>query len=442
MKSENQIFSLLESGEIEEFLYQASELDISVWNNIDVLKSLIKSLRIPNLGLRDYIYRVVLNVSEHYKAIAANLLIDYLYQTDKEIRNLASDLLIKLGEYSNNSLLQLLSDDDIDVRKFASDILGYTGTDNEISDLVLLLKDTDMNVFTSAIESIGSIFDRHKEKIGLADSMLDLLISIYSADNSDTKPVIIEAISKIGNYRATEFLIERLNIEEDIFIETAIIDALSICGDSIYLCQKLYDEIGNYQPELQPIVLKTLVAVALRIGFEIADKPEIRMIARRSLTDTDPDIRTAGLIALGDNYYDEEIIYLVNEYIESSDEIKYYILSKLLTNTNIYLFENFFKEFISNSESPDHNYTVMEMVGLIHNLSAEIDDSGLFSIFKTIVSNNIESIIFEKFDIFDSLNQLNNRILIEVVRELINRNDSRSEYLRLMEYLENNTEIQ
>ncbi len=441
MKSINQIFSYLELGMIDEFLLEASKLEINEWNNINNLKLLINNLEINNSGLRDFIYRIVQNISDLYKPLAANLIVNYLFKTDKEIRNLASDLLIKIGKFSNNSLLQLLTVDDVDVKKFASDILGFTGTDVEIFDLIELLKDGDMNVFTSAIESIGSIFERHKEKDGLSNSMLELFIKIYESDNQDTKPVIIEAISKIGNENACDFLMNLLNTESDIFTITIIIDTLAISANSAYLCEKLYNEIGTYPKAIQPIILKTLVAVALRVDYEIIDNPTIRSIAHISLKDNDPDIRTAGLLALGSYYYEDEIRFLVNEFIENSDDLKYYILSILFTNENISLFENFINELSLYNASPEYSYSIIDILGYIHNLSNELESHILHQIFKTIICINCGTNTFEDLEVIDSLNTINSEILQEVIREIINDNIDKAEINKLQDYLNNNSEL-
>lgn len=435
MSDSNTILNYLNEGNFEKFLHNSHELPHDYWNDFKNLRSLISAIRFKDLGMRDYIYRSVLNLEDKFKPIAANYIIDFLYHIEKELRNLASDLLIKLGEHSNQNLLQLLSEEDVDVKKFACDILGYTGTDEEIPDIVMLLNDKDMNVFNSAVESIGAIFERHKEKIGLADSMVNLLISIYNVNNLDTKPVIIESIAKIGGDIAVDFLVDLLDKEDDIFIKTAVIDGLAICGNSPFLCDRLLSELNNYPNEIQPVILKTIIAISFRIGHEVNISDEVRHIAWASMQDIEPDIRTAGLLALNGNYTKEDIPLVVDQYINNSDELRYYILTNLFNDNNIELFEFFLQNFLSKIESGDNNVSLFEMIGIIHNISEEIEYQNLSHLLKVFVVNLKDFIRFEQYEIFDNLYQVNHDSFRSIIAELSFSEENPAEFTQLNNYL-------
>lgn len=429
---------LLNNNEPDKFLELSSELPNDFWEDYDNMNLLVKSIHINHLGLRDYIFRVILNISDRNKSAAADLVVPFLYENDKEVRNLASDLLIKLGVYSNSSLLPILKDPDIDVRKFGSDILGLTGTDNEIPFLIDLLNDEDMNVFNSAIESIGSIFDRNKDKIGLADSMVDVLINIYYNGNPDTKPTIIEAISKIGGNQAVDFLVDLLAKEDDLFLKTTVIDSLAICGNSTELCMLLRNEIHNYIPELQPIILKTLVAIAYRTGCELDFGQDFRNIAYLALEDSDPDTRTAGLLSLGSHYQPEDIKLVANEYMLSSEELKYYIINNIITY-NIDLYDMFMQHFFEKADANDNCFTLLEMFSLVQNFFEEIEESVQESMITTTINYLEHQLKFSEYQSFESLRLLNPELFDRILDLMIAEQKSElfNELTELKNYLLN-----
>lgn len=435
----NNIKDLLLQKDADGFISISREIPNDFWSLNENLILLIESANIEHLGLRDYIYRILLNLNEEDKYLAASHLTTFLYNKNFELRNLAADILTKLGVASNNALIPLLKDPDVDVKKFASDILGYTGTDSEIPEIVNLLNDEDLNVFTSAIESIGRIFERHSEKIGLADSMLELLFSIFNVNNYDTKPVIIEAIAKIGGEKAENFLIKLLDSEDDIFIKTTVIDSLAICGNSTSICMILRDELPNYSEILQPVILKTLVAIAFRIGCEIDFDENYRSIAILALQDDDSDIRTAGLLALGSNYLQSDIEYLAKEYLSSSDELKYYILNNLLNN-NINLLDVFLKEFMELIDFGDHAFDLVEMLNLSQDIFSELDFDTQKVLIKTIIYNTQSKLESGQYEIFEILYSLSPEIFYLVKEELENDDNFglTNELNDLQIYLNNN----
>lgn len=428
----------LDNNNPDAFLECVGGLDSSYWENSDNLEALIKSIRFEHLGLRDYVYRVILNISDDLKPLAAELLTPFLLEKNKEVRNLAADLLMKLGEFSNAPLLQLLSVDDVDVKKFASDIIGYTGTDLEIPALVMLLSDDDLNVFNSAIESIGSIFDRNKDKIGITAKTTDILIGIYDVNNFDTKPTIIEALSKIGGPKALDFLVRILNEDDDLFTRTTVIDGLAICGDSPDLCDMLLGDIYNYLPELQPIVLKALVAIAFRTGYELNFDDNFRRISYMALADSDPDTRTAGLLSLGAKYKLEDLGVVCKEYFVSSEELRYYIINNIITN-NIDLFDEFLKIFMSQSDSNDSYHSILEMLGLIQNFIAEVDEDTQYKMFIFTFNALEHQLLFGDNDIYETLRMMNPEIFDNLLDEMIIKQPSEisEKYSELKNNLQN-----
>ncbi|MBX3044812.1 MAG: HEAT repeat domain-containing protein [Candidatus Kapabacteria bacterium] len=408
---------LLDNRDADEFLRNASELDPSFWEAGDKLKILTDAITLDNRGLKDFVYRILLSLDDESKSYASGFLVKHLYDKNLELRNLVADLLMKFGTNANEYLLPLLEDIDVDVQKFASDILGFSGTDKEIPNLVNLLNAKDMNVFTSAIESIGRIYERHSEQIGLGDLMIDKLTNIYNHQNYDTQPVIIEAIAKIGGDRAVDFLIYIIKTEEDLFLKTNAIDGLSICGNSEEICVLLKEQLHTFMKELQPVVLKTIIAISFRVGCSIDFEESFRDIALVALEDSDPDIRTAGLLALGNTYTYQDLSLIAGEYHKSGDEIKLYILNNFVAN-NINLLSDFIVEFARLTSSADHCYGILEMISNIRNFIDDYDTETQSEVIKVFISNLGLQLEMHEYDVFENLRMINEFVFDNILEKM------------------------
>ena len=192
-----------------------------------VLEGYAQGLCDSDSGVKDICARALANAPEEKLSEVAIVMSPLIAHNDIEIRNLASDILLNIGIPAVEPLLSFLEDSSFEVRQFAVDILGKIAHPSALPYIYDLLGDPEIVVKTSAIEAIGNMRE--------LDSFYTLA-ALYDEANEDTKPVIIEAIGKIGGAEAQDFLINLLKVEEDIFIQTTCIDALALGGE---------DEIGR-----------------------------------------------------------------------------------------------------------------------------------------------------------------------------------------------------
>ncbi|MFP4368221.1 MAG: HEAT repeat domain-containing protein [Candidatus Kapaibacterium sp.] len=239
------------------------------------------------------------------------------------VRNLAGEILIKLEASAHPSLIPLLKHPNKDVRKYACDILGITGNSSVSNYLYPLLEDNDINVAASAVEALGNTG---------SEKAVDFLIDKYEK-NEDLKPFIIEAIGKIGGINAQAFLIAKMKEEKDRFLNTACIDALAYSGEDISLSWLLIDELENTPKQLQPVLLKTIFAIAHRTRGSIEFPVKYKPLARQAANDDDPEIMAAGLIALGDCYDIEDLPYIIKILNIDDTDIQEHIFYRLLVNS-------------------------------------------------------------------------------------------------------------
>ena len=88
------------------------------------------------------------------------------------------------------------------------------------------------------------------------------------------------------------------------------------------------------------------MAIAFRQEKQIDLGDSLRHVAHLALMDEDSDIRSAGLIALGYNYIEDDIPGLINESMANNPETQQFILSIILANCSTNILEMFFRRLL------------------------------------------------------------------------------------------------
>ncbi|MHB1687842.1 MAG: HEAT repeat domain-containing protein [Ignavibacteriaceae bacterium] len=148
-------------------------------------------------------------------------LVKYISSTDISTRNLAGEILLKIGSNAVNAMVEYLKLANNDDRKFIVDILGLIGDPKVAPDILELLKsNSNDNVVMACIEALGNLH---------SDAALEVILSIYER-NELFKPTIIEAIGKIGTSKALDFIFLKYN-EEDDLTKFSMIESLGLIGN-------------------------------------------------------------------------------------------------------------------------------------------------------------------------------------------------------------------
>ncbi|MBM2817010.1 MAG: hypothetical protein HW421_3772 [Ignavibacteria bacterium] len=288
------------------------------------LMALVKGLYVEDNGIKDVCSRALSYPPVEFASEAARLTSECIREEDIEIRNLAADILINIGNPACEHLIQYLSDEDNDVRKFACDVLGLVGDESAVDAILALFDDSDENVIFAAYEAVGNI---------KSPKALEKLLAQYGKYD-DLKPVIIEAAGKIGGTEAQGFLINTMKTEADMLLQTTCIDALSMSGSDLNICDYLLLELPWTPTELQPMLLKTIYAIAYRQNLKIEFPSPLRDVARNALMDDDEDIRMSGLLALGDEYFEDDVPCLIKITLQNNPDVIQQILFNLISNSD------------------------------------------------------------------------------------------------------------
>jgi HEAT repeat protein len=193
-----------DSGEREEAVHGlgASEGD-------EAIAGLVLAMEDPDLGIREIAAGYLARLRGE---TASQLLIRFLANDDIGTRNLASEVLVKIGAEAVPALIENIEYEDHDVRKFVVDILGLIGDSRAVEALSHRLWDENANVACASAEALGVIG---------SPRAVDALIA--AADNiADAVLPAIEALGKIRDTRALDYLYQRLNSPDPMVVLVAI----------------------------------------------------------------------------------------------------------------------------------------------------------------------------------------------------------------------------
>ncbi len=225
---------------------------------------------------------------------AAKYLVNYISSEEISVRNLAGEILLKIGKGAINTLEEkLLTSNDAD-QKFIIDLLGLIG-DQCIGETVLnvLVETTCDNVILACIEALGNVSYENSVKT---------LITFF--DRSELyQPSIIEALGKIGGKEALDFMMKKYD-ETDELSRFSIIEGLAAAGDDttfFFLLNKLYSTTGP----LIWALIHSIVQLKDKYGFDLPFDEKIRGMILRTISEGEEQFRSAA-VRLALNFHDAD----------------------------------------------------------------------------------------------------------------------------------------
>jgi hypothetical protein len=309
----------------------AEELIAIGGNPDEVIAAFARGLSDMDKGVRDICATGLASSFKEFASRKAQAIAPLITHNDIEVRNLAGDVLIKLGAPSAEILYAYLLDAKADNRKFACDIIGLVAPSlpaekaAKAGDLVgALLRDKDVNVRCAAVEALGYM------KVA---KFLPDLQAAYRREE-DMRPYTITAMGNIGGRDATTFLLGLMDESADEpFYQMMVIDALSVCAEDMSIAEQFMERLSYADLEVQLLLLKAIYAIAFRLNRPLALADEYRDVARHAMAENDTETRIAGLLALGPVFYEADIPALLNEVKENSQDTQRHILYTLLSRS-------------------------------------------------------------------------------------------------------------
>ena len=204
-------------------------------------------------GVRDAAAQFVLH---HQSPPVLEYLASLMGSDDIAVRNLAGDLLVKIGAPAIEYIAPYVHHDNHDVRKFAIDLLALLPEEAAYlaEDVAAHFNDPDANVVCAAIDAIGAF---RAEKY--ADQLVQLFHQFEYA-----RPNVVSAISRFPHRVDPSFFRQAL-MDEDPVVQLTAAEALARLHDIQWL-DLLIEQADKINELARPIVLKAIAELVKEVG--------------------------------------------------------------------------------------------------------------------------------------------------------------------------------
>ncbi|MBI5328536.1 MAG: HEAT repeat domain-containing protein [Deltaproteobacteria bacterium] len=202
----------------------------------DAIKPLAGLLKEEDPGLRDAAVNALINIGG---SDVADAVIPFLYEgEDASMRNMAVEILERLGEGAKEAVIALFKEKDEDVLRFAVDIIGNIGSKDVYNELIPLLSHHNPNIRASAANTISKLkfFDA-------AQNLVDML-------KDDDEWVRFSALEALGSLGTPDILDRLLDaVQQDDMSRIAALDAISNLAEPAD-CKKVMPVISSSEVAL------------------------------------------------------------------------------------------------------------------------------------------------------------------------------------------------
>ncbi len=274
----------LGSDTLEYICSLVEDKDKGVRNSVDIMLSINPSEQIPRL------------------------LIKYISSQSISTRNLAGEILLKIGDKAIDAMLSYLDTGNDDDKKFIIDILGLIGNQASAAPILKVMKENDNdNVILACIEALGYL---------KYEDALETMFQFYER-NEFYKPTIIESLGKIGSKKSLDFITLKYNDEDDL-IRFSIIESLGLIGDEesfFFLLSELSRTSG---PIIWPII-NSIYELKEKFNFDVPYDEGTKAALLQTIYQAEPKYRKAAVYLI--TAFDDEEIYstCLKVYGEDSD---------------------------------------------------------------------------------------------------------------------------
>ncbi len=362
------------------------EASVNFGDREEVPAKLLDLLKDEDKGVRDAVASALILIANRFEKSKSKIIegiCNLVCCKDIGVRNLASELLLKIGEDAFDQVSKLATHEDKDVRKIAIDIIGSMKVKTAVDFLVEKLNDPDPNVVTSVIEALRNIGD---------DRVIKHLIDMFSKLEF-ARLQIVEALGEIGKRArdkkvVCDFLVEAFEISDDPILKSAIVEALGKAGDEKYI-DFLIGLIHDENVAVRKMATVAVVELCARLGCKFGMREELFKLF----------FEQGKEIFEGTDDLNFKICFLkfASEWIEL-DEVKSFIIQLLDGNSEISE-----KAFEIVNERPKEF--------ILFSLKNSVDDESFINLVELVLYNSKE--VFDDFSLKNSV--------LEKLLEIFNR---------------------
>ncbi len=323
---------------LEKLLNATSEEKYEIITNLNYTElddELIKT--IPNLlsdndkGVRNAASMFIINSQD---SRLSKYVVPFIASNDISVRNLAGEVLLKLGSNAVDAMIEFDHQNNDDTLKFILDILGLIG-DQRASLFVMgiLSASENDNVILACIEALGNL--RYENSV-------EVLMLFYNR-NELYKPTIVEALGKIGSTEALGFLTSKFS-QEDELTQYSILESLGFLGN-IETFFFLLEQVNNVSGPLVIPLITSLAKLKDRFSLDIPFDNKMKSLLVYTINEgtlenkkvafdliesfDDKDILVASLSLYGE---DPELDELIKSKLFRNIEYVYKEIAKVISN--------------------------------------------------------------------------------------------------------------
>ena len=284
--------------------------DLASERGLAAIAARAAAIQDANKGVRDTACRSLLAIGGPE---AARAVVEYVASTEIVTRNLATDLLVRIGEPGVPALLPYLHDTDHDVRKAVVDVLGLIGPSVPLVPVRDLLADEDTNVVVSAAEALGNM--RNPEAVPALEKTYERC--------AYARPEVAEALAKIADPQSAAFIRLRLSDAlghpaEDPLALLGLIEAAGAVCDAGML-GLLAGSFPSVPPGLRAAALHAIARIAARTGAGFPALPDARATLVGMLSSADGAVAASAATWLSTIEGEDVTAALVRAYGASAD---------------------------------------------------------------------------------------------------------------------------
>ncbi|MGE5680518.1 MAG: HEAT repeat domain-containing protein [Bacillota bacterium] len=287
----------------------------------ETVRYLSQMLTDPDKGVRDSAsFTLIFNGHP----LIPKYVVPLVSSTEISVRNLAGEVLLRIGELSIDDMTAYLQGANDDDKKFVIDILGLIGNEKPVPKILEVLKEsTNDNVILSCLEALGNI---HYQ------DALPELIATYEK-NELYKPTIIEALGKLDTVEALDFVTSKYFVEDDL-TKFSIIESFGILGNesTFYL---LLSELRKLSGPIIWPVISSLCRLKEKLGLDLPFDESIKNSILYTLMEAETQYKRAAaslITVFDDKDIMDALIHIFGEDAEIDENIKpaFYQYSNLL----------------------------------------------------------------------------------------------------------------
>jgi HEAT repeat protein len=259
----------------------------------EIIKVLCAFVEDPDKGIRNSIDMTLsFNPSQHIPLF----LVKYVSSPIISSRNLAGEILLKIGNNAVDAMVAFIGSSSDDDKKFVIDILGLIGDPKSGNAIIKVLEaNKNENVILACVEALGNLkfYDA-----------LDNLFQTYEK-NELYRPTIIEALGKIGSKKSLDFVMSKYNEEEEL-IKFSIIESLGSIGDE----QSFYFLISELNETSSPIIspiIGSINELREKYNYDVPFDDRVKKAILQTIYESEPKYKKAAVYLIS-AFEDEEII--------------------------------------------------------------------------------------------------------------------------------------